>query len=276
MQFEKNQNKIFIVGFILILFVVVWSLARPGILKLFQKDQDSEKKINEEILKAPLITPKDLYERMKNKEKALLFDISSADDFMKGHLAMSENVPDGSLNLQKLNSSQAEKTSVIVLINQGDDVYEAAQKTNELVAESYVNAKYLQGGISTWKNQGYPLVSSDVSGGQEGKIKKINISDLAGDLSAGTELVQFVDVRSQEAFGKGHILGALGVPLYDLEKNQDKISSMKKVVVYGDGEDEASRAAVILFDLNFFNVYVLEGGLEAWQNAGGQIVAGSE
>jgi len=276
MQFERNQNKIFVVGFILILFVVVWSLARPGILKLFQKDQDSEKKINEEILKAPLITPKDLYERMKNKEKALLFDIRSADDFMKGHLAMSENVPDGSLNLQKLNSSQAEKTSVVVLINQGDDVYEAARKTNELVAKGYVNAKYLQGGISTWKNRGYPLVSSDVSGGQEGKIKKINISDLAGDLSAGAELVQFVDVRSQESFGKGHIPGALNILLSDLEKNQDKISPVKKVVVYGNGEDEASRVAITLFDLNFFNVYVLEGGIEAWSGAGGQIVAGSE
>jgi len=268
---RKNQNTIFAVGFLLVLLVVTWSLARPVILKLFQKNQDSEKKINEEILKAPLITSKDLYEKTKNKEKIFLFDTRSADEFKKGHLEMSENAPDNFLNPKKLNSSQVEKTSAIFIFNQGDNVFGAAQKTNELVAAGFVNAKYLQGGISAWKSEGYPLVSSDVSGAEEGKIKKINISDLARDLSASADLVQFVDARSKEKFETGHIPGASSLPLSDLEKNQNKISRVKKVVVYGNGEDEASRAAVSLFDLNFFNAYVLEGGIEAWKSAGGQI-----
>jgi rhodanese-related sulfurtransferase len=29
--------------------------------------------------------------------------------------------------------------------------------------------------------------------------------------------------------------------------------------------------AITLFDLNFFNVFVMEGGLEEWSKAGGKI-----
>ncbi|MDI6778139.1 MAG: rhodanese-like domain-containing protein [Patescibacteria group bacterium] len=270
MKIEQNQNKIFAVGFALIAIVVAWTLFRPAILKLIQKDDNSEEKINEEILKAPVVSSKGLYEKIKDKEKIFLLDMKTSDEFGKFHLAEAVNIPAQDLIADKLNSLGADKTSSVTVMNQGDDAYETAKKTNELVAAGYVNAKYLQGGVSAWQSQGYPLVSGGKSPLDESKIKKISVEELSRVLSDGQSVVQFIDVRNKEDFESGHIPGADNISLSEIERSPDSISLVKKVVVYGNGEDGARYAAIALFDLNFFNVYVLEGDLDAWKAAGGK------
>jgi rhodanese-related sulfurtransferase len=268
---QKNQNKIFFAGFLLILVVIVWALVRPAVLKIFQKNGDSEEKINEEILKAPVIAPKDLFERIANKEKFLIIDLSTTFDFGRGHLAQAVNVPAGDLDTKKLDLLGTEKISSIVLVNQGGDVLEVARKTNELAAAGYVNAKYLQGGISAWQNQGYATVSGGNSPLDPKKIKMIDFEKLSGDLAGGGETVQFIDVRNKEEFDAGHIFGAVNISAAQIEKKRDSISVVKKIVIYGNGEDEAKKAAVALFDLDYFNAYVFSGGVETWKNAGGKL-----
>lgn len=269
MMKEKKQNKVFIIGFILIAFVVVWALARPLISGFKNKGNSSEEKINAEILRAPSITSEDLFNKLKNKEKVFIIDMRPAGDFEKGHIIASENINAEKINAEKLKSSGADKTSDIILANQGENVYEMAQKTNELVAAGFSNAKYLQSGITAWKNQSLPLVSSSISDENTNKIKKISIEELARDLSAGGDIIQFLDLRSKADFLSGHIAGALNLSSAELEKNQGGISKVKKIIIYGNNDDETRKAAVTLFDLNIFNAFVLDGGLDAWKTAGG-------
>jgi rhodanese-related sulfurtransferase len=268
---EKNQNKIFVIGFVLIAFVITWALVRPFVGGIKNKGGNSEEKINAEILRAPSITSENLFNKLKEKGKIFVIDMRSASDFEKGHIAASENAAAETINGEKLKLLEADKTSSIILANQGEDVYEMAKKTNNLIATGFSNTKYLQDGISAWQNQGYPLVSSSISEENSNKIKKINVENLIQALVAGEDVVQFLDVRNKEDFEKGHIKGALALSLAELEKNKDKISAVKKVVVYGGNEDEAKKAAITLFDLNFFNAYILEGGFDAWKTAGGKV-----
>lgn len=271
MRDKQNQNKIFIAGFFLILAVIVWALARPAILKLTARDGNSEEMINAEILKAPVISAKNLLEEMKNEKKFLIFDLRGRDEFEKNHLAGSLNVASGELDAEKLKSLGAEKTSPIVILNQGDDAFEMAGKINELVSAGYANAKYLQGGISDWQAEAYPVVSGGKSPLDDKKIKKIGMDELSEVLSGGPDVVQFVDLRSAEKFKAGHVPGALNLPFSELEKNRNSISAARKVVVYSENEDESFAAAAALFDLNFFNIFVLSGGLEVWTAGGGKI-----
>lgn len=268
---KRNQNRIFAVGFALIAAVIIWTLARPAILNFFRKDGNSEKEINEEILKAPVAAPEDVFERMKDGEKSVFLDLRETDEFERGHLAGALNVSSSDLNLEKMRAVGAERTSSVIVMNRGDDAFEAARKTNELVSAGYVNAKYLQGGIFAWQREGYPLVSGGGSRLDEQKIKTASVSELAEDLSSGRDVIQFVDVRDENDFRAGRVPGAANIPLAEIEKNAGSVSPVKKVVVYGAGEDEAKKAAVALFDLNFFNIHVLSGGFEAWKAEGGTV-----
>jgi rhodanese-related sulfurtransferase len=268
---KKNQNKVFVIGFSLIFVVVIWSFARPVISKLVSGDENSDKKINEEIMKASTITPEALFKRLSAKDnKIFVFDLRSERDFGLGHIATSLNLSPEFLNIKAVNSAGADKTSNIVITNQGENVLEAAKKVNEMTEAGFSNTKYLQGGINAWKNKGYLLISSGGGDADESKIKKVDIKQLMGDASATSDTVQFLDAREERSFSEEHISGAINIPFSVLEKNQKEISPVKRVVVYGEDENEARRAAITLFDLNFFNVFVLEGGFKEWKQLGGK------
>ncbi|MDD5489178.1 MAG: rhodanese-like domain-containing protein [Candidatus Moranbacteria bacterium] len=267
---QKNQNKVFILGFVLILAVVVWSLARPLFFKSSQKE-NPDANVNEEILKAPSITLDDFSKKMKTGENIFLIDLRSPGEFSAGHLAGSVNFPSGTNLASQIGKTGAEKTANVIIMNEGTDVFQTAKAANEVIAAGFVNAKYLRGGLADWRNAGYTLVSEGKSPGDQNKIKKITVEKIASDLSGGDGLIQFIDVRENEQFGSGHIPKAVNLPLSVIEKDQKAISPAKEVIVYGGNEDEANKAAVILFDLNFFNVYVLDGGLDAWKKADGKI-----
>jgi rhodanese-related sulfurtransferase len=77
-----------------------------------------------------------------------------------------------------------------------------------------------------------------------------------------------LDVRSAEDFGKGHILNARNVPLSQLEGRAGELHKHKArpVIVCEDGA--RSSAAGVLRKMGLEKVYVLSGGLSAWQQAG--------
>jgi rhodanese-related sulfurtransferase len=270
MDNKQNQNRIFIVGFVLITLVIVWFLAKPVVLKLAGKSENSEEKINAEILKASSISVQNLFKKMENKENIIIADLRGEEEFNKGHIVASQRYSAEELNAKKIESLGADKTASLVLVNSGDDIYETARKVNELAAAGFVNAKYLAGGIDSWKSQGFPLISGGGLQEDKGKVKKISLDELIDDLNIEGNLIQFLDIRSAADFAAGHISGALSIPLVNLEKDQGKLSPIKKIILYGASEEEAARAAASLFDLNLYNVWVLDGGLEAWKNAGGK------
>lgn len=77
-----------------------------------------------------------------------------------------------------------------------------------------------------------------------------------------------IDVRNSDAYAKGHIIGAISIPLKDLNDKNKKIEKYKSqpiVLVCGTGAESLN--AVPLLAKQGFNVSLLQGGLRAWQDA---------
>src|SRR4030042_4850347 len=236
-RIKQNQNKVFIIGFVLIAIVILWSLARPIVKKFSAKTDNSEEKVNEEIVKAPAISPKDLFDKMKSENDIMIVDLRDPADFSKGHIATSINISIDSYSASLFSENAAGKTVDIVLLNQGERVFEVARKTNELISSGYPNAKYLEGGMPAWQDQGYTLVSGGGSELDKNKIKTISVEDLKNDLLEGRE-VQFIDLRNEKKFGAGHIPGAVNILFSEIEKRTKEISSVNRVITYGNSEDD--------------------------------------
>jgi rhodanese-related sulfurtransferase len=77
-----------------------------------------------------------------------------------------------------------------------------------------------------------------------------------------------LDIRSQEAFRSGHIIGAISLPLMDLEKKYKKIEKYSKqpIIIVCAASLESSRAASFLLK-NSYNAHILAGGIRAWKEA---------
>jgi rhodanese-related sulfurtransferase len=86
----------------------------------------------------------------------------------------------------------------------------------------------------------------------------------------------FVDVREAEEWQHGHIEGAVAAPRGLLEffadptspRHKEGLEPSRRVIVVCASGGRASLAALTLKDLGFENVAVLEGGFNAWKEAG--------
>ena len=87
------------------------------------------------------------------------------------------------------------------------------------------------------------------------------------------EEVALVDVREEAPFAESHPLFAANIPLSKLELEvYSRIPRRDtQVTVHDNGEGLASRAAERLIALGYTRVSLLEGGLEGWRKAGGEL-----
>ena len=84
--------------------------------------------------------------------------------------------------------------------------------------------------------------------------------------------VTFIDVREPKEYEAGHIEGAINIPFAQIETRSHEINGDHPNVFYCISSSwRAPYAANTMKDLGFENIYVLEGGIAAW-NEGGQII----
>lgn len=87
------------------------------------------------------------------------------------------------------------------------------------------------------------------------------------------EELALVDVREEAPFAQAHPLFAANIPLSKLELEvYSRIPRLDtQVTVYDNGEGLAQIAAQRLQGLGYVNVGLLEGGLDGWRRAGGEL-----
>ena len=78
-----------------------------------------------------------------------------------------------------------------------------------------------------------------------------------------------LDLRSSEAFARGHIVNAKNIPADDLTTNQDQYKKYKSrpILAVCDAGITSSKAVDTLRKSGLENVYGLKGGITAWTQA---------
>lgn len=78
-----------------------------------------------------------------------------------------------------------------------------------------------------------------------------------------------VDFRSQEEFEKGHILNARNIPEAELQSRQKELEKFKSSPIVACCSSGASspKTARSLKALGYERIYILKGGIQAWQSS---------
>lgn len=84
-----------------------------------------------------------------------------------------------------------------------------------------------------------------------------------------------VDLRSSEAFARGHIVNAKNIPYAEMDAHTDKIEKFKNkpVVAVCDAGITSTKAVTTLRNSGFESAYGLKGGMNAWTTAGMPVVS---
>ena len=106
-------------------------------------------------------------------------------------------------------------------------------------------------------------------------IRRVRADEL-NELLAGDEEIALLDAREELSFGQAHILYASCLPLSRLELLAPAMVPRKTVrlVVCDGGEGLAERAAARLVHFGYQDVSVLDGGIDAWREAGYEVFSG--
>lgn len=98
------------------------------------------------------------------------------------------------------------------------------------------------------------------------KEDHVTPGELSQWIIEGKNDYQLVDIRSKDEYEKGHIEGAINIPLTNLMNRNvimDELNHDKKIIIYSNGSSHASQAWVILKGMGI-DCYVLEGGFNGW------------
>ena len=87
-----------------------------------------------------------------------------------------------------------------------------------------------------------------------------------------------VDLRSTEAFGRGHIVNARNVPADEIESRLSSlgVDKTKPVVAVCDAGVSSRRAVATLRQKGFESVFSLKQGMSGWTQAGLPVVSGKK
>ncbi|WP_423062955.1 rhodanese-like domain-containing protein [Candidiatus Paracoxiella cheracis] len=114
---------------------------------------------------------------------------------------------------------------------------------------------------------------------EESKTKGAGGSRLTPPMATrmiNSENAVVLDIRETNAFAQGHIVGAVNVPLSDLERNVKQVEKYKQrpiILVCASGQKSTS----VMNKLNkqgFAKVYTLAGGIGAWKTANMPLIKG--
>jgi len=85
-----------------------------------------------------------------------------------------------------------------------------------------------------------------------------------------------LDLRSAEAFGRGHIVGAQNVPLDQLDARLETLDRGKPIVTVCDAGMSSGKAVDRLRKAGFESAWGIKGGMHAWSQEGLPVVTGKK
>lgn len=87
-----------------------------------------------------------------------------------------------------------------------------------------------------------------------------------------------IDLRGNEAFGRGHIVTARSIPHDELEAKASSLAQdkTKPIVAVCDNGVSSTRSVNLLRKQGFESVYGLKGGMNGWSSAGLPVVTGKK
>ncbi len=108
-------------------------------------------------------------------------------------------------------------------------------------------------------------------------FKAVELMNKPSSLLQRAPVSAWVDPRSPEKYAEGHIPGAINLPFPRMTAEARMVlGKYDQIVVYDTSYDDAiaKAASKRLIELDFKDVYTLEGGLKAWTRDGNPVDTG--
>ena len=245
----------------------------------------------------PTIGAEELAARQQRREKLVILDTRTPEEFRRFCIPGGRNVPGGELAL-RIHDVLREQPDAAIVVN-------CAGRTRSIIGARVLqrmklpNVVSLRNGTSGWllaglelergaDRVGLPAPSAEGRAAGEAYAARIAAEDGVRMIDvpalqklmarAGDETVYLIDVRTREEFLAGHIPGFWWMPGGQaVQRADDTVAVRTAAVVFCcDGTTRACVTASWYRQMGFTEVFALDGGTSAWTKAGNTLVTGAD
>jgi len=172
------------------------------------------------------------FEAAANETDALMLDTRDSEDFALGHVPNSINIGLEGNFAQWVGEMIPDVKQQILLITYPDKEEEAITRLSRVGYDHTIG--FLKGGFEQWKK----------SGKEFERIERINALELEQEYKKGEPLV--IDVRKKSEFDSEHVIGAINVPLNEINSHLAQFPKDKPFILHCGSGYRSMIAASIL------------------------------
>lgn len=217
----------------------------------------SMKRVNRaaELPGGPKLPPEGGFSELESALTARIpvIDTRGAAKFATGHVPGTLNIPLGKSFLNWMGALVPDDADFYLLTEADNDgAIESIVADLAKIGLSRVAGVFRARVLHEWKSgRGKPAQVSQIVPGELENIR-------------GKKGVQVVDVRAPDEWSRGHLPGAVHIPLAALPDRLDELDTSAPIVLHCQGGGRSSIAASFLQSRGFGNVSNLAGGYDRW------------
>jgi rhodanese-related sulfurtransferase len=196
----------------------------------------------------------DEFETLANETEAIVLDVRTQADFVKGHIPRSIFIGLNGDFAPWVGALIADVAQPILLVTPEGHEKEAVTRLSRVGFDHTLG--YLKGGFDTWKKAGKEV----------DKILSRPAADLKGTLEDQTNPV--FDVRKKTEYQSEHLVGAENTPLDTLNEHLSEFPDNRPFYLHCAGGYRSVIAASILKSRGIHNLVDIGGGFDAIKEAG--------
>jgi hydroxyacylglutathione hydrolase len=192
------------------------------------------------------------------RDKALVIDTRSADKFAAGHVPGTLNIPTGKSFLNWAGAFVPEDGDFYLVIEPEEDEVALIADLAK-IGLNRVAGFFRSDALQDWKSRH----------GEPEKVPQLDAGGLHGIMAK--QEVQVVDVRAPDEWSRGHLPGALHIPLAALPERIGELDPSIPIVLHCRGGGRSSIATSFLQASGIDSVSNLAGGYEGWVAEGFEV-----
>ena len=188
------------------------------------------------------------FEAAANETQALVLDTRDAENFSNGFIPNSINIGLEGSFAQWVGEMIPDVKQEILLVTYPGKEEEAITRLSRVGYDHTIG--FLKGGFKSWKDAGKDYET----------VKRITAAAVENEIKSEKSLV--IDIRKKSEFDSEHVLGAINVPLNQINKDLAQFPKGKPFVLYCAGGYRSMIAASILKQRGWSDFVDVIGGFD--------------
>jgi rhodanese-related sulfurtransferase len=210
------------------------------------------------------ITTDQLKNLIDQKEKMVLIDARTPEEFKEAHIVGAVNIPEKGFE-QAAAQLPPDKKTLLVFYCNGTKCGKSKRLATKVGPLGYTTILIYSEGIPVWEERNLPLVTGP-GFGRKIETTKLKAAELDTLIKAGKQDYILVDVRDEMEFAAGHIPGAINIPAENFASAAGILPKEKKVIVYCNTGSRSYLAYKKLISLAYPRIY--QALFADWKEAG--------